>query len=402
MEKKLIPELRFPEFSGEWEKIQVGETSQNVTKGTTPKKYINKKEIKFIRIENILNNSVDSSNIRYISNKEHNYNLKRSILMENDILFSIAGVLGLSVKITKNILPANTNQAFSIIRLTENNTDFILKQLNTIRIKKYINSMATVGAQPNLSLKQVSSIILYLPSLPEQEKIGDFFFKLDKRIELQRNYVEKLKDKKKGLMQRIFSKEIRFKDENGEVYPEWNEKKFGEISTVNQGLQIPISNRFTEPAPNRYFYLTNEFLKEGSKEKYYIENPPESVICTESDVLMTRTGNTGMVVTDVDGAFHNNFFIINYDKDIITKEFLVLSLKSYYIQKDILIRAGGSTILDINHSEFYKVIIMIPSLPEQDKIANILSTVDEKIELEVNLLEKYEDMKKGLMQRMFI
>lgn len=75
-----------------------------------------------------------------------------------------------------------------------------------------------------------------------------------------------------------------------------------EICTVNQGLQIPISKRFKESGENRYFYITVQFLKDGHKEKYYVENPPSSSICNEDDIIVVRTGSTGRILTGVKGC----------------------------------------------------------------------------------------------------
>lgn len=105
------------------------------------------------------------------------------------------------------------------------------------------------------------------------------------------------------MMQKTFSQEIRFKDENGNDYPEWEEKRLEEVSKVNQGIQIPIGKRFLRDGENRYFYITNEFLKLGTKTRYYIENPPGSVICTKDDILMTRTSNRGIVLMKVEELF---------------------------------------------------------------------------------------------------
>ena len=180
----------------------------------------------------------------------------------------------------------------------------------------------------------------------------------------------------------------------------WNVVRLGEICNVKQGLQIPISERFCENAQNRYFYITNEFLKEKSEVKYYIENPPESTICFCDDILMTRTGNTGMVVTNVFGVFHNNFFKIAYDRQLIKKEYFVFCLTGSKIQSEILKRAGSSTIPDLNHSDFLSIKIPLPPLDEQKKIAEILSTWDEAINLTINLIESKKQFKKALMQNL--
>ena len=88
---------------------------------------------------------------------------------------------------------------------------------------------------------------------------------------------------------------------------EWDKKRFKDFTKLSQGLQIAISSRFLEDGEHRYFYITNEFLNPNSTKKYYIESPSENVICTVDDILMTRTGNTGKVITNISGAFHNNF-----------------------------------------------------------------------------------------------
>lgn len=191
--------------------------------------------------------------------------------------------------------------------------------------------------------------------------------------------------------------ELRFPEFSGE----WEEKRLRDVSKVNQGLQIPIKDRLVKPKQGSYFYITNEFLKENSKTKYYINNPPKSVICNENDVLMTRTGNTGIVITGVSGAFHNNFFKIDYDKNILNKNFLVMTLSSRRMQKDILIAAGQSTISDLTHSDFYKLKIKVPSILEQQKIGNFFSTLDQRIELQQKKIENLEEEKKGIMQKVF-
>lgn len=186
----------------------------------------------------------------------------------------------------------------------------------------------------------------------------------------------------------------------GRIPKEWEVKYLKEICKINQGLQIPISERYTEKIEGSYFYITNEFLKANSEYKYYILNPTENVICDKNDILMTRTGNTGMVVTGVEGAFHNNFFKINYNKALIENKFFVYFLKFNKTQSKILRLAGTSTIPDLNHSDFYKIIIPLPPMREQKKIAEILSTWDEAIETTEKLIVAQEQRKKWLMQQL--
>ncbi|SHS04634.1 EcoKI restriction-modification system protein HsdS [Mycobacteroides abscessus subsp. abscessus] len=181
----------------------------------------------------------------------------------------------------------------------------------------------------------------------------------------------------------------------------WETKKIKDIATVNQGLQIPISDRHYENGENRFFYITNEFLKPSSKVKYYIENPPKSVLCNEEDILMTRTGNTGQVVSNVSGAFHNNFFKINYNKSLISRDYLTNFLKLKTTQHIIMTYAGQSTIPDLNHSDFYKIKVSYPNLKEQEKIGLFVNELERKIRLQQEKTDLLKEQKKGYMQKIF-
>ena len=191
--------------------------------------------------------------------------------------------------------------------------------------------------------------------------------------------------------------ELRFP----EFTDEWEERKFEDIFKVSQGLQIPISNRYKESGDKRYFYITNEFLKDSCEEAYYIDSPPENVICDKDDILMTRTGNTGIVVTDVQGCFHNNFFKIRYDKNIFFKRYIYYLLSSTKMQKTILNSAGSSTIPDLSHKSFYRIYGMFPSFQEQIKIGQYFYNLDQLIILHQCKLEHWKEVKKGLLQKMF-
>ncbi|WP_187871659.1 restriction endonuclease subunit S [Helicobacter pylori] len=176
---------------------------------------------------------------------------------------------------------------------------------------------------------------------------------------------------------------------------DWEVKTFRDISTINQGLQIPISQRLKAPTEHAKFYITIQALN-NRKEFEYIKTYNESVVCHKDDILMTRTGNTGMVITNIEGVFHNNFFKINFDRTLINKDFLVYFLSLEQTQKTILKKAGTSTIPDLNHNDFYSLSIPLPPLNEQIAIANILSDVDHYLYSLDALILKKESVKKAL------
>ena len=180
--------------------------------------------------------------------------------------------------------------------------------------------------------------------------------------------------------------------EMGMIPDDWDVKIFKEIFKVNQGLQIAIEKRYNYPSSESKIYITIQYLNDG-KSVEYINDYSKSVCCEESDVLMTRTGNTGMVITNVNGVFHNNFFKIKFDKD-----YIVFYLKQNSTQKKILEKAGTSTIPDLNHNDFYSLAIPLPpTLQEQKAIAEVLSSLDDKIEL----LQKQNETLEALAQTLF-
>ena len=186
----------------------------------------------------------------------------------------------------------------------------------------------------------------------------------------------------------------------GEIPQDWKRVRLSEVMKVRQGLQIAISDRLKEPTSTSKEYITIQSIKKTDQDREYVEAPSQRVICTKDDVLMTRTGNTGIVVTDVEGAFHNNFFLMDFDKDKIDKTFLVNYLRSPRVQHLILTKAGASTIPDLNHKDFYSVEFPLAPVLEQQKIAKILTTWDKAISTTERLIENSTQQKKALMQQL--
>ena len=222
--------------------------------------------------------------------------------------------------------------------------------------------------QASFAVKDLKQIKIEVPSLSEQDQIVKILDRIQNLIKMRNDELTALDDLIKARFVELFG------------HPDTNEKgwkmnTFGDICTVRQGLQIPISKRLTEYDDDCYEYITVQYLH-GGKEREYIKSPKDTVICTKDDILMTRTGNTGLVVTGVEGVFHNNFFLIDFDRNRYDKDFLVQYLNLDTIQADILRRAGTSTIPDLNHGEFYKIPVFEPLIGVQYQFKAFLKQVD--------------------------
>ena len=178
--------------------------------------------------------------------------------------------------------------------------------------------------------------------------------------------------------------------------------KLKELCDVNQGLQIPIDERYTEPGENRFFYITVQFLKDSHLNKFYVKNPPLSSICNDDDILIVRTGSTGQIVTGVSGCFHNNFFKVNYNKELINGRYLYHCLNTKEKYKDMLRRAGVTTIPDLNHFMFLDMEIPVPPKNIQIQISKTLDSLDLKIELNNRINLELEGMAKLLYDYWFV
>lgn len=198
------PKRRFPGFTDDWEQRKLGELADLITKGTTPIDKSWDGDIKYIRTENIDIDSghVDSST--FIKREEHEGYLKRSQLVNGDILFSIVGTLGRVGIVNSDVLPANTNQQICIIRGVAVDRMFLLNYLKTNKISSFIKSDATIGAQPSLSLWQIEGLTIDFPKITEQKVIGQFFTNLDQTIAFQQQKLEKLQNIKKAYLNEMF------------------------------------------------------------------------------------------------------------------------------------------------------------------------------------------------------
>ena len=195
----------------EWKECKLKDITSLITKGTTPSMIganFTTNGINFIKSECILENSrlLDSSKYTFISS-ETNERLKRSKIIENDILFSMAGMfLGKTGIATKDDVPANTNQAVAIIRIISEKADFkyVYYFLNQKTLITYINGISGQSAQPNINLQQIGDLEIKLPSLPTQQKIAAILSSLDDKIELNNKINTNLEQQAQALFKNWF------------------------------------------------------------------------------------------------------------------------------------------------------------------------------------------------------
>ena len=288
-----------------------------------------------------------------------------------------------------------TNQNPSFVEYSLKRESFISKT------KKYLEG--TVEKLRTLKSENFLSLSVFLPCLEEQEKIGDFLSDIDEVILASDQEVKKLQELKKGAMQKIFSQEVRFKRDDGTDYPDWKEKKLGDICNIYDGThQTPnytkTGIKFVSVENINDLYSSQKFISEKDFDKNYKIYPQKG------DILMTRIGDIGtpaLVSKDEKIAFYVSLALFK-PNNIINSKFFVQVLQSNFVKQEFWIRTLHTAFpKKINKKDIGICKLFLPCLEEQEKIGDFLSDFDEAISLAKQELEKWKLLKKGLLQQMF-
>ena len=393
--------LRFSGFTDEWNEVKLGDISKSITKGTTPKKYSDT-GINFVKVESIENNKIYKIDA-FIDENTHKNELSRSILKTNDLLFSIAGSLGRTTIVTENILPANTNQALSIIRFYDNcncNLNFIQSRLNTYDIAKYIFQNLAVGAQPNLNLQQVGNIKIRIPSFNEQNKIQGFLECVDIKIELLKKKYQQYQEFKKYLMQQIFTQKLRF-DNSSKIQKEIQLSDV--ISIINKRNKndenipvLSISNKFGFISQTEQF--EDREVASSDKKNYKIVNKGEFAY----NPARINVGSIAQLKNYEKGIISPMYIVFKVDSNVLNQTYFENFLDSDYFRYEMMKRLEGSVRMILSADSLKNIKITIPSIDEQEKLSKVFLAFDKKIKITKYQLDKTQEFKKGLLQQMFV
>lgn len=380
---KKVPNLRFKEFSGEWEEKQLGK----IVKFTNGKAHENciDEQGEYI----VVNSKFISSNGKVIKKSRENL----CSLNMGDIAFVMSDVPNGRALAKCYFIEQNSkytlNQRICALTPMSIESKFLFYILN--RHKYFLKFDNGVG-QTNLRKDDVLNCSLTIPSLKEQEKIAAFFSLIDKKIELQTEKVEELKNYKKGLMQKIFSQELRFKGFSGE----WESKKIGSICEIIMG-QSPSSACYNEDKIGLPLIQGNADIK-NRKTFPRVYTSDITKTCDVGDIIMSVRAPVGAISRSLHHACIGRGVCSIKPKQ--NSEFIYQFLLNYENKWSRI--SQGSTFESINSFDITSTNIVLPLKEEQEKIASFFSLIDKKLELEMEKLEQLQEYKKGLLQQMFI
>jgi type I restriction enzyme S subunit len=389
MEKQLIPELRFPNFKDEW---------------------------KIKKIENIL--SIGSGkNYKHLKDGVIPvYGTGGYMTSVDEFLYDGESVcIGRKGTIDKPIFLNEKFWTVDTLFYTHSFKQVLPRFVYSLfqNINWYKHNEAS--GVPSLSKKTIEKINLNIPELPEQQKIATFLTDVDDKITKLTKKKDLLEEYKKGIMQKIFNQELRFKDDNGNAFADWKEKKLGDIGTFRTSSVDKLSKQDEQEVHlvNYMNVYRHETISNHTVKSYQVvtanENQLKSSNLSKGDILFTPSsetptdiGHSVVIFEDINDAVYS-YHLIRFRPKIK----LDLMFSHYFCNTSEVLRqlsrfSTGSTRFTISISNFSKVKVSYPCIEEQTKIANFLSDIDLQIDALNTIIENTQTFKKGLLQKMFV
>ena len=241
---------------------------------------------------------------------------------------------------------------------------------------------------------------IYFPTLPEQRKIADFLTAVDGRIQQLSQKEALLQDYKKGVMQQLFTQALRFKDDHGNEFPDWEEKTLGDVVTVNPK---------TSDLPGSFIYIDLESVSAG------VLHSPRRISKVDAPSRAQRVLQRGDILYQTVRPYQMNNYLFDLEAVHVAStgyaqlrastndaRFVYYSLHLPRFVGDVMDRCTGTSYPSINSKVLAEIEIPIPSVPEQTKIANFLTALDRKIESVAHQITHTQTFKRGLLQQMFV
>ena len=404
---KNVPELRFPGFEGEWEEKKVGELLEFKNGLNKGKEYFGSGS-SIVNFKDVFNNrSLNTNNLTgkvNVNSKE----LKNYSVEKGDVFFTrtseVIGEIGYPSVILND--PENTVFSGFVLRgrpksgidLINNNFKRYVFFTNSFRKEMITKSSMTTRALTSGSAINKMKVI-YPVSAKEQRKIGDFFSKLDRQIELEEQKLELLQQQKKGYMQKIFSQELRFKDENSEDYPHWESSKIekylkerNERSDKGQMLSVTINSGIIK-------FSELDRKDNSSKDKSNYKVVRKNDIAYNS--MRMWQGASGK--SNYNGIVSPAYTVL-YPTQNTSSLFIGYKFKTHRMIHKFKINSQGLTsdTWNLKYKQLKNINIDIPVLEEQEKIGDFFKKMDILISKQKMKIEILEKEKQSFLQKMFL
>ena len=402
-----IPKLRFPEFSGEWEEKRLSDiASFSKGKGYTKNDLVNDGS------PIILYGRMYTKYETVISDIDTFVNLQEGSIISKggEIIVPASGetseeISRASVVKNKGIILGGDLNILSLQK-DKYNPEFFALTISSGTSQKRLSKLAQGKSVVHLHNEDLSGLQIKVPSLAEQQKIADFLSNVDSIITAETKILNTLQKKKKALMQKLFTQQLRFKSDDGTDFPTWEEKKLGEISSSPKyGLN---ASGIDYDGEHKYLRITDidEVTHTFSPEE--ITTPSEfsdDYLLEENDIVFARTGaSTGKtyLYNPNDGDLYFAGFLIKFHIKDANARFVFYQTCTHEYEKWVHVMSTRSGQPGINSEEYSTLKIQLPCIEEQQKIADCLSIMDSLIQNQQKVVTTWQQRKKALLQQMFV
>lgn len=401
------PKLRFPEFTDEWEEKKLKEIAVFMG-GGTPSTKIEKfwnGSIPWVSSSDILEGNIFTINkTRFITREAVEQSATKLIPQNSILLVSRVGVGKLAVSYEELC----TSQDFTNLIDIKENIIYIAYTLCHKMQKELLNTQGT--SIKGITSKEIKEYKIMIPSTVEQQKIADFLSFVDDIIQVQEEKICALEEQKKGIMQKLFNCEVRFKAEDGREYPEWEEVELGKITkrvtrkNKNNETNLPLTISSIDGMVDQSTYF-NKIIASRDMSGYYLLKKGEFAYNKSYSVGYDYGSIKRLDRYDM-GAL-STLYICFALKNDVNSDYMVGYFDSLKWNKEIgMFCAEGARnhgLLNIAVNDFFKIKILMPvSHEEQQKIADCLLAYDEAIQIKKDKLEVWKEIKKGLLQQMLV
>jgi type I restriction enzyme S subunit len=403
MEKlKNIPTLRFPEFNGEWELKKLSELAE--------KRIAKNRDNK---IRNVFTNSAVKGivNQRDFFDKDiaNQNNLSGYYIVEhNDFVYnpriSTSAPVG---PISRNKLHSGImSPLYSVFRFNIGHNDFVEYFFNTTKWHKHMEDISNYGARDDrmsFSVGDFYKMPIPLPNMEEQIKIASFLLAVDNKLQNLKKKKNLLEQYKKGVMQKIFSQELRFKNDNGNEYPNWEDKKLADVliknsmKNKNQEFKLVQSVSNKRGFVNQVEYFEDRIIASKDLSNYYVIQKGDFAY----NPSRIDVGSLAYKFDDYTSVISPLYISFKAVGDSLVDAFLLEWFNTQQFTRQMNSSFEGSVRNTLSYESLRKIDITFPCLEEQTKISNFLSAIDDKINHCKVQIEKTDVWKKGLLQQMF-
>lgn len=390
------PELRFPEFTNEWEGAPFGTYLTEVKDKT---KEENETTLLSSAIEGMFLNSELFGHQRGSSNIGYKKIKKGMLILSAQNLH--LGNANVNLRFEEGMV----SPAYNTYNIHDCDTEFMAQWIKRDATNTFFYNATTVGAsvcRRNVDWKMLYASTVYFPSMEEQEKIAAFLSTIDEKIALQKKLVDEYKTQKKGLMQKLFDKELQFSKPDGTPFPEWKYEPLGEACQIN-----PRSKNL----PDEFYYIDLGSVTSGVWVERKIVQKSEAPsraqrLLAYNDILFQTVRpylqNNYMCLEEMDLPMVGSTGFAQIKCKENNPQYIFQLIHSNSFMAEVNIRCTGTGYPAINADGLSEIVIPIPSIEEQTKIAEFLSLLDEKIIIEAKILEDWVQLKKALLQQMFV